>query len=309
MCYCRKLIRVCRGHTETARIKRHLQKITDLDATQKEALEFRYIHILQEFSVRCARYAFLYHIGHLIITVGSLLVPALLSVQYTDSNVNIIKSSSLQAQVYWVTWTISFFVTMFNGIIVLYKVDKKYYYLHTTRERLRSEGWQYFQLTGRYAGTLIHHREPATHKNQLIYFCHYIEKIRMKQIEEEYYKYDESNQPQTLGHGKDATTGKDLYSATLSEDVEKMYKADDTPPTVRSILSKLIQSAKRQSTDQEAKNVVINPTTVSNINLTTDTSVKVAPIIAPIVAGNEYDETDTADIEGPPQPPFREIKP
>ena len=40
-----------------------------------------------------------------------------------------------------------------NGDLLV-KIDKKYYFLNTTLERLRSEGWQYFSLTGRYSGHL-----------------------------------------------------------------------------------------------------------------------------------------------------------
>jgi Protein of unknown function (DUF4231) len=182
----------CRKKDETERLIQLFSNISELSDIQKKSLEYRYLTILREFSIRCTRYARLFHIGHFIITVGSLIVPALLSVQYADNNVNVFASPQLQAQVYWITWTLSLLVTMFNGILILYKVDKKYYFLHTTRERLRSEGWQYIQLTGRYSGMLMNYSKKATHANQLIAFCYYIERIRMRQIEEEYYKYEET---------------------------------------------------------------------------------------------------------------------
>ena len=72
---------------------------------------------------------------------------------------------------------------MWNGILTLFKIDKKYYFIHTMLERLRSEGWQYFSLTGRYSGHLTSNNKP-THENQFVFFTHYIEKIKMKQIYE-----------------------------------------------------------------------------------------------------------------------------
>ena len=82
-------------------------------------------------------------------------------------------------------------------------------------ERLRSEGWQYFSLTGRYSGHLTSNNKP-THENQFVFFTHYIEKIKMKQIEEEYYKTDEktSQSPSTINQTSSITTGgsSELYS-------------------------------------------------------------------------------------------------
>lgn len=175
--------------TETARLIKTFRMIKDLNDLQRTSLETRYIPIIEEFSRRCRFYAFFFHSGHLIITIGSITVPALLSIQSMSSMVN------YQDALYWFTWVVSLLVTIFNGILVLFKVDKKYYFLHTTAERLRSEGWQYIEQTGRYAGSLLQEGTVPTHANQFIHFCNHIEKIRMRQIEEEYFKYDENHPP------------------------------------------------------------------------------------------------------------------
>jgi len=131
----------------------------------------------------------MFHCSRIIITVGSLIVPALLSIQ---------GATILNVQIYWSTWVISLMVTICNALMALFKFDKRYYYLHTVLEKLTSEGWQYIELTGKYSG---YHTPgiPPTHDNQFIYFCHAIEKTRMKQVEEEYYKLSEtpSQTPQT----------------------------------------------------------------------------------------------------------------
>jgi len=133
---------------------------------------------------RTHRISLLFHSTRIIITVGSLIVPALLSIQgATDVNV----------QLYWTTWAVSLLVTISNALVALFKFDKRYYYLHTILERLISEGWQYIELTGKYSGYYIQGRTP-THQNQFVYFCHAVEKIRMKQVEDEYYKPDEGHQ-------------------------------------------------------------------------------------------------------------------
>jgi len=129
-----------------------------------------------------------------MITVGSLFVPALLSIQNSNSVITY-GGANFATDIYWSTFIISLLVTMCNALLTLFKIDKKYYFLNTTLERLRSEGWQYVSLTGRYSGHLIGGAQP-THHNQFVFFMHYIEKFKMKQVEEEYYKSDEKTNQQ-----------------------------------------------------------------------------------------------------------------
>ena len=74
------------------------------------------------------------------------------------------------------------------------QMQKKYYYIHTCIEQLYSEMWQYIEMTGRYSGYLLKGSDDIypTHANQSIFVCHYIEKIKIKQIEEEYFKVQEA---------------------------------------------------------------------------------------------------------------------
>jgi hypothetical protein len=202
-----------------------------VDEHFKNSIRRRYIHMLREYYIRAFRYSLLYHVGHLIITVGSLVVPALLSVQYTDS------VEQYQTQIYWLTWTLSLFVSMFNGVLVLFKVDKKYHSLHTTLERLRSEGWQYLELTGRYTGNLLHNGEEPTHKNQYRFFCHYVEKIKLSQIEEEYYKYEDPSNP--LSHtpnGQKAVKDTTIVLPSINEDITALQP----PKSVKEVMQGLI---------------------------------------------------------------------
>jgi hypothetical protein len=87
---------------------------------------------------------------------------------------------------------LSLFVTISNGVMALLKVDKKYFVLNTTYQHLLSEGWQFIHLSGKYSGFYTP-SAAASHENQFIYFCNMVEKIRMKQVEEEYYKIDQAH--------------------------------------------------------------------------------------------------------------------
>lgn len=233
----------CKRNTETNRLISIFRKLDGLDEIQRTALEYRYILIISEFSRRCIFYSIFFHGGHLIITVGSLIVPALLSIQPMPS------ASAYQDVIYWITWVLSLLVTTFNGLLVLFKVDKKYYYLHTTAELLRSEGWQFIQQTGRYAGQHLPPNQHPSHANHLKYFCNHIEKIRMRQIEEEYYKYDEAaTNPQTTHTTTTASTATaprdkgPLYIESISKPITTLI-APATGSTVKDAVNSIVAAA------------------------------------------------------------------
>jgi len=99
-----------------------------------------------------------------------------------------------------------------NGVLTLFKVEKKYYLLHTNLEHLRSEGWQFIGLSGRYSGFYTPNVVPS-HTNQFLFFCHTVEKIKMKQVEEEYFKINDA--VQTI---PSKTTSSESDKAQLSSD-------------------------------------------------------------------------------------------
>jgi hypothetical protein len=162
-----------------------------ISALNQNLFASRYIPLFKSYRYRSRYYAFVFHSSRFIVTVGSITVPALLALQSTDN-------------LKWLTWIISLAVTIFNGILTLFKIDKKYYYLHTVRGVLESEAYQFLALAGRYGKT----KDNATtnsHAYQFPYFCIAMEKIRMKQIEEEYFKADntEKNKDQTSQNKSD----------------------------------------------------------------------------------------------------------
>jgi len=153
-----------------------------LQDRDKVVLKLRMKDLLVEYKNRSLRYSYSYNTLRVIITVGSLIVPSIMSIEYMNST-----DSRTGTGMYWLVWIISLFVTISNGIVTLLKIDKKYYVLNTAYQHITSETWQYIELSGKYSGFYTPGQE-ATHQNQFIYFCHVIEKLRMKQVEDEYYK-------------------------------------------------------------------------------------------------------------------------
>ncbi len=180
------------SNTRMVMLFNNLQGLTDL---QRAALISRYVSIINELRRRAKQYAIIFHTGRIIVTIGSLIVPALLSIQYTNAGPSF--STEMSYQIYWITWAVSLLVTTFNGILTLFRVEKKYYYLHTTLEQLKSEAFQYIHLSGIYGGHYCKTGIIPSHANQYKYFVHHIEKIKLKQVEEEYYKLIEQAKHQS----------------------------------------------------------------------------------------------------------------
>ncbi len=202
------------------------QDIPGLSQFQKNSILNRYVTLTETFRRRAMLYSFVFHIGRTIVTVGSLIVPALLSIQYTDSG-----SASLQNmsyQIYWVTWCISLLVTTCNGVLTLFKVEKKYYFIHTILELFKSEMWQYIHLSGKYGGHYLKDGSAATHENQYVYFCHNIEKLKLKQIDEEYYKSVDTSHSQSSSQDKQSVievsgSGSSTSTAPETKTIAGMY--------------------------------------------------------------------------------------
>ena len=194
----------CTTYKDASQFKSVIQHLS-LTPVQKEIIDTRYLRILHNLQKRTRNHAIIYFIGHFVITVGSLFVPALLSIQNSDKEYAL-TGGAFNVQIYWAAFAISLLVTVSNDILTLFRIDKKYYFLNTILERLRSEGWQYMSLTGRYSGHLTPGKKP-THDNQFVHFTHYVEKIKMKQIEEEFYRTDEKSQaPTTAPTGTASST-------------------------------------------------------------------------------------------------------
>lgn len=150
--------------------------LTDLTLHQRETIKARYRFLMNEYRRRGSLYTFLFYILRITMTVGSLAVPALLSLR--------VAGPDAEAILYWFTWGISLAVTTSNGMMTLFKMDKRFFMLHAIAERIRTETWQYLALSGRYSGHYGGIR--PTHRNQYVFYCSHLEKIRMKHIEEEY---------------------------------------------------------------------------------------------------------------------------
>ena len=71
-------------------------------------------------------------------------------------------------------------VTISNGFLQLFSLDKNYFNYALVVEQLKTEGWQFFGLSGKYE------EYPKHDKKAYKEFCKAVENIKRKQIENEF---------------------------------------------------------------------------------------------------------------------------
>jgi hypothetical protein len=199
---------LCRPSDELTQFQLSFQNIIDKYDDSKmlvTPIKNRFIFCYKKLHKKVAMYKFLYFLGHSIVTIGSLIVPALLSIQYNTGEITNTNSSYIIG-IYWSTWVLSLLVTIFNGILTLFKIDRNYYLYNIYLEKLKSETYQYFSLSGRYTG---HHSgdnyRQRTFMDQLIVYSYILEKIYMKLVENEFAQVEDNTQDKTNSQKKDMT--------------------------------------------------------------------------------------------------------
>ena len=144
--------------------------------TDKHILKSRFLYEVLNYDARRDHTKRYYNVFRFAVAVGSILLPALLSIGQMDPA----KLPRNFDQIsYWSTWSISLTVTICNGFLQLFSLDKNYFEYAITSEQLKTEGWQFFQLSGKYD-------EYPDHATAYRSFCKSIENIKRKQVEKEF---------------------------------------------------------------------------------------------------------------------------
>ena len=171
-----------------------------LSQHHKDMLQVRYIRTVEEYRRRIYIYDSVYHYGRFISNLSSILVPALLSIQYSGIT-NVSNTETYVRAIFWLAWFLSLTVTVVNNTLGLFRVEKKYFLLHIILSQLLAEGYQYAELTGRYSGFLLNSGIQTTHHNQFVFFVHAVERIVMRETDIEYFRLYDANQNLNITNG------------------------------------------------------------------------------------------------------------
>jgi len=144
--------------------------------TERNILKSRFLGEVLSYEDRRNHTKKYYNVFRFLVTTGSILLPAILSMGQMDPAK---LPKNFENVVYWTSWSISLMVTACNGFLQLFSLDKNYFEYALTTEQLKTEGWQFFQLSGKYD-------EYPDHASAYRPFCKSIENIKRKQVEKEF---------------------------------------------------------------------------------------------------------------------------
>ena len=141
-------------------------------AYDKSIIKFRFLNEISFYEQKRDHTKKYYNAFRFIVTTGSILLPAILSMGQMDptklpANFDMIS--------YWASWMISLMVTASNGFLQLFSLDKNYFSYSMVVEQLKTEGWQFFGLSGKY-------EDYDSHQEAYKVFSKSIESIKRKQM-------------------------------------------------------------------------------------------------------------------------------
>ena len=144
--------------------------------TDRSILKSRFLAEVLKYEKRKEHTKKYYNLFRFIVTIGSIFLPAILSLGQMDPAK---LPRNFDQITYWSSWTISLMVTASNGFLQLFSLDKNYFEYAITTEQLKTEGWQFFELSGKY-------EDDETHQEAYKVFCKSVENIKRKQVEKEF---------------------------------------------------------------------------------------------------------------------------
>ena len=155
-------------------------KEEELSDLNKILLKKRFIPMVGTMEIEAKRANFLYTICQTATTLGSIMVPALLSIedQSIIFNSTALQQSQQQHSMYWTTWGISLMVTISNAFTQLIGLEKKYIMRNIHVSQMKKEGWSFLQRSGDIYGL----DREKTHDKLIHIFFKRTENLRHEQI-------------------------------------------------------------------------------------------------------------------------------
>ena len=146
-------------------------ELVDLSPFRKIVIMNRFLHVVERLQRKSHNYNIYNSIGSVVVSLGSLLTPALLS----------IKSEENEDEIFYTTWSCALATALASSLMQLFQVTKKHVLFAKTLEKLQSEGFQYFQLCGMYRTD-----KPGGHSEMFTTFCSNVEAIHTAEVSSEY---------------------------------------------------------------------------------------------------------------------------
>jgi hypothetical protein len=141
---------------------------TPLNDRQRDFVRLRWLDQLLWMESKASQAQWFYYRLRLVTIIGAVIVPALVSLNTLDG------SAGTAAQI--ATWTVSLVVAVSAAIDGFFQFGQRWRSYRMTAERMKIEGWLFFQLAGPYAASTDHNAAFPT-------FAAHVEDLLQKEVD------------------------------------------------------------------------------------------------------------------------------
>lgn len=152
----------------------------ELSELNRGLLKNRFLPMMNTMEVEAKRVNTAFTTFQIVTTLGSIVVPALLSIEDVALQYN---STTTEVEfqnhnLFWITWGISMAVTISNGFNQLLGLERKYILRNISVSQIQKEGWSFLEKSGDVYGQLKQKK-----LDEIIHiFWKRVEKLRYEQI-------------------------------------------------------------------------------------------------------------------------------
>ena len=171
---------ICKLFKKSYFSENFIKMVKDYSQEKRNYINIRYIRIVKNLERSTMISAFYYYLFSTLITLLSIIVPSLLSIQDRTFKANPSDDDvrTHNNTIFWVIWTMSILITISNALIKLFKLDQTYITRSLRLNQLRSEGVMY--VNG------IEDYEDGDDEEKFKKFIQNIEKLKNIQIKQEF---------------------------------------------------------------------------------------------------------------------------
>ena len=139
-----------------------------LSKYKRNILKKRYTKLVIYYENYAAEINRKYNLCRVIISVGSMILPTLQTIQNNETVI------AYKDEIFWAAIGTSLGVMISNNLISMFSLDRKYIMYAVTAEKLKAIGWKYFELSDMFS--------TRSHLENWVLFWNEVEKIKKLQV-------------------------------------------------------------------------------------------------------------------------------
>lgn len=191
-----------------------------LDRYKRNILKKRFTKLVVFYENYSNDINFKYNICRIIISVGSMILPTLQTIQNNET------VASIKDEIFWAAIGTSLSVMISNNLISMFSLDRRYIMYAVTAEKLKSIGWKYFELSDMFSG--------KTHIENWVMFWNEVEKIKKLQMIAEFTDNDGEKNSEPIGLSTNVIENNSDSDSDMSPRTPKSHRKKHHSPRLYS---------------------------------------------------------------------------